>query len=487
MKLTVAELLSAGVGLEAPVQLDVQLDPAPDNASPETSAPSSGAREMTLELESVDRILPGRRVSGRARMLASGSEPESEIEPALQKVFAKVFVGAQAHRYWSRELTGARLMQDAGVASPSVCGQGTTRDGAGWIILYTHLDLAEPVAADHAVGIEGAVRCLAQMHNADLVQTDAHLGNFLTDQTQVWAVDADGIRRERNMRGQLRNFATLLAQRPPHLDAAIADLWQVYTAVRDVDAVRATPAANVVELVRQARHDRVRRYLKKTQRECTEFVHRRTFRRDFVCAREAWPALQRFMVAPEELVGDGTPLKLGNSSTVVRCELAGQRYVVKRYNLKSFTHRMRRWFKRRGRNAWCNGHWLAFLHIPTARPVALLEERVGWFAGRAYLVMPDHGGIDLLHALQEDAGAFDRLAPAVAQIISQLQHAGLRHGDLKATNFVLNGASVALIDYDALDYGDTRADVQRFLANWANEPALQARWVAVLQAAGVAC
>ena len=65
----------------------------------------------------------------------------------------------------------------------------------------------------------------------------------------------------------------------------------------------------------------------------------------------------------------------------------------------------------------------------------------------------------------------------------QLRAAGLQHGDLKATNFVVHEDQVALVDFDALEPGDNESDMARFLRNWVDDEALQSRWRERLRAA----
>ena len=268
----------------------------------------------------------------------------------------------------------------------------------------------------------------------------------------------------------------MLAQRAPEFDSEIPEIWREYADVRGEYVSRMGSVEQVQKLTLRERQLRVKRYLKKTQRERTEFVQRQTFKRDFLCDRNHWPRLQRFMVFPDETMNEGVPLKLGNSSTVVRCVIENQPYIVKRYNIKSWTHRVRRWIKRRARNAWQNGHWLDFVGIDTAKPVALLEQRWGWFAGVSYLVMPDVGERDLAHTLAIQPERFDDLAPQTVSLLRKLKVAGLQHGDLKATNFMVSENRVLLIDYDALSEGSFESDRARFVKNWVEDNALSEAW-----------
>lgn len=463
MKYTTEGLEKAGIDLSVPFQIDVYLDP-------ESSI--GDVTKRTLHFERLNRVLPRRRLSGIATY-------EGET------VFAKIFYGRKARRYWSRELHGAALMAGSEVPSAGVIGQGATVDERGYVVLYRALLNAEGLDEGNADEMADAVRCLARMHDVNVIQTDPHLDNFVRSDYAVYAVDADGLRRAFLIRHHITNLATLLAQRAPQFDEQIEQIWEIYAAHRGAYVARMGSAEQLRQATRKARRLRVRRYLKKTQRECSEFVHRRKFTRDFLCDRNHWPQLQRFMVFPEEVLNQGVPLKLGNSATVVRCVIEGETYVVKRYNIKSLRHRVRRWIKRRARNAWTNGHWLDFLGVDTAKPVALLERRWGWFAGVSYLVMPDCGERDLIHTLTSEPARFSELAPQTVRILRKMHDAGVAHGDLKATNFIVQGPKVLLIDYDSVRVGDLRRDIDRFLKNWSDEPEKQAAWRSQLAAAGL--
>ena len=306
-----------------------------------------------------------------------------------RSVFAKLFYGKGARRYWERELAGNDAMRRGRVAAPRVLGSGGSGDQLGYVILYEALPAArglDPRCLDEVVA--GAL-CLARLHDANLVQSDVHVDNFVWSEQTMFLVDADGLRGAHLTWQQFSNLGLFLAQREPIYDREIQQVWEAYARARGSYIERMGSAAQLARLTLRNRRARVRRYLRKVQRECTEFVHRASARFDFVCDRSCWPALQRFMLFPDEYMRAGTPLKLGNSATVVRCTIGDQNFVVKRYNVKSFSHRVRRWFKRRARRAWINGHWLAFLGVETARPVALLETRWSWLV----CVLPGHAGL----------------------------------------------------------------------------------------------
>ncbi|MCY3792908.1 MAG: hypothetical protein OXG51_00860, partial [Gammaproteobacteria bacterium] len=166
---------------------------------------------------------------------------------------------------------------------------------------------------------------------------------------------------------------------PPALDAWLEKLLVGYADSRNwkADADRMPRAKR---LVAAARRRRVRRYLAKTERPCTEF-HTASNWRWRCLVKRAWRSdaavlAEAFARDPEGGLKNAEVIKDGNSATVFRLKLGGSPVVVKRYNIKSLSHRIRRWFKRRALTAWRNGHRLELLAIPTAEPLALVERRL---------------------------------------------------------------------------------------------------------------
>lgn len=459
MKYATEGLARAGMDLVPPFTIELALDP--DQSLTEQTVED-------LQIQDVARVLPGRRLSGLAQFRE-------------QTVFAKVFYGKHARRYWQRDMTGVRSMHKAQLPAPEILHCGATADEQGLVVLYQALvdaGSASRSLADEPDQIHQAVLGLARLHDANLLQTDIHFGNFIRWQDQVWIVDGDGIRRGHLLRQQFANLAEFFAQRPPWYDDSIPEFWQAYAEARGEYVANMSSAHQVMQLTRKKRAQRVRRYLKKTQRSCTEFFARTSLNRFFVCQRERWPELQRFMVFPEEYLRQGTQLRRTETTQVVRCEIEGRRYLLKRYDINGVVARMLEAFARRARAAWRSGHWLAFLDIPAVRPVAFLEQRWGPLVGTSYLLLPDVGERDLTQLMATYPEQRDRFADQVLTLFRRLQAAGLQHGDLHGTHVVQAAADQQLLlaEYDDLQPGPIAPDVVRFQDSWRSDPAVQSFW-----------
>ena len=410
------------------------------------------------------RWLPGRRLTA-----ATGWRG--------REVVLKLFLGRGGQRHCARERRGARRLQASGAPTPRLLADLTAPEVDGGALLFEYLPDSRPIAsvggADAAAEAALAVRALAQLHERGLTHGDAHLDNFIFSRGEVYIVDGDGVAplRPATERAGLQALAAFLAEFPPHADGRTSDLLACYEQARGwlADPSR---IARVQRWLAVARRRRIRRYLPKTERNCTEFIlrndgrHRCLSKRNWAWAEQIARSGGSLSQALQGALAAAKVIKDGNSASVFRLELAGEPVVVKRYHSKGPSHRLRRWFKPRPRIAWRNGQVLNLLQIPTAEPLALIERRRGPFTAECHLVMRDLGALDLAAETRAFGWCPDRLEQ-IANLLQQLAAAGLVHGDTKATNFLIHNDRVHLIDLDGLRVGhNLDADIRRFLDNF---------------------
>lgn len=413
----------------------------------------SGDRPVCIECLEVLRRLPGRRLVLRGRL--DGRD-----------VAVKTFFGPGARRRARRERRGLSLLAAAGVPTPGTLAEGRFDEGWWIAVEWVHSRAATRADGDAIVVLNAA------LHAAGVRQDDPHVGNFVVAGDRVFMIDGDGVARGRAARrASLSGLALQLAA----LDADVATVdegYRVYCTARDWRA-NDTECARLHRSVARMQRRRVRRFLAKTLRPCSQFDVRRVDGREVVHERAAMcPELERLLASPGAAVEAGVRLKDGNTATVARVESGSRRYVVKRYNAKP----------RRARRAWVNGHRLCFRNVPTARPVALVAPTGH---GPAYLVLEDLGGMPLDDHVARH-GLDDATADAVGRLFEALSRDGLTHRDTKASNFIVRDGTVALVDLDALRPARSRrelaGDRNRFLANW-GEP-VAARFEAAFERAG---
>ena len=191
------------------------------------------------------------------------------------------------------------------------------------------------------------------------------------------------------------------------------------------------------------------------------------------------------MATPDDAMRAGEMLKDGRTSTVAQVAFGGRSLVIKRYNLKGLRHVLARfWRPSRAWHSWREAHRLAFFGIATPRPLALVEERVGPFRRRAYLITDHCPGTNLLKMLSADDVPQADVARAIQGVFKSLHDLRISHGDLKATNLLWHAGQVFLIDLDAMrQHASSRShakawarDRARFLRNWPSTSCLH-QWL----------
>ena len=182
---------------------------------------------------------------------------------------------------------------------------------------------------------------------------------------------------------------------------------------------------------------------------------------------------------PDALISSGTLLKDGDRSTVVRLEADGRSYVLKRYNLRGPLHTLvHAALRSRARWSWINGRRARAAGLLTPRPLACLERRLGPLRGRSFFLCAHVEGDSLLALVERGEMAparLERLAAGVAEIWTALGRARLSHGDMKATNFIVDeGDRLWMVDLDGMRRERLEArwrrqragDRARFMKNW---------------------
>jgi tRNA A-37 threonylcarbamoyl transferase component Bud32 len=449
-------------------------------------------RDGSIEVRCVElyRVLPGKRVVVRATL-------------DERNVVLKLFLGSRAPRYRQREARGIAAIARCGVRVPALIDGGRLEAGAGEWLAFEFVANARALSEDDladAGSRDAVLRALAQLHEGGVVQEDLHLGNFLvTSQRALYAIDGDAVRADTNgalsRRRSIENLALFLAQFPPREDHRVAHACETYAAERGWPRER-LDHRHLATRVAQARELRVRRYLRKALRDCTEF-HAEASASQFVVADRAALADDGLAAVLRDLSGavDAAPkLKAGRSATVAEVSTEshpfGGPFVIKRYNIKSPSHALSRLFRpSRAYHAWRNAQRLRFLGISDARPRALVEHRVlRWLRRDAYLVMAKVDGIDLMRHATLEAGCSEPIVAAVVRLFSDLKELRLVHGDTKATNFIVTQHGVVLIDLDSMRRIGNRtrfttlfdADLERFLENFSAFPNVQERFRSAL-------
>jgi tRNA A-37 threonylcarbamoyl transferase component Bud32 len=465
--ITAATLREAARGVEAPFALALE-----------------GGGEILVER--LLRVLPGKRVVGEG--LWQG-----------ERVLVKAFVAAGSARHWAKEKAGIEALIAAGVPTPEL-ELAARLAGGGHVLLTRYLKGAETLAecwsrlpdpaAESAASpaleiLRPAFATLGALHARGLVHDDLHLGNFLRAAGRVFVIDGDAVRvlaPEGVLAAKTANLALLCAQLPRAADAWREKLLDAYRSGGEVAAIDASALS---EEVARARAWRLADYLGKTLRDCTLFAARRNALRFEVVRRGDVDRLRALVADPDRFIASARLLKDGNTSTVARVDRDGTPLVVKRYNLKGLGHFLSRfWRPTRAWHSWREGHRLEFCGVATPKPLALIEERVGPFRRRGFLINAYCPGENLLDLLASDREPDAAIGKAIVDLFTTLHELRISHGDMKATNLLWHEGRIVVIDLDAVvqhrsaksHAGAWRRDRARFLRNWPENSVLY-RWL----------
>ncbi len=404
-----------------------------------------------------------------------------------------------------RELAFSRHLRGAGVEAIEVLAIGEGK-GRAWVVSRA-VEPAEPLDAWHErVQREGhagprlrsATRALAElvgrMHLAGVRHLDLHSGNILVQEEggvlHLVLTDLHRVTRRRRLtrRGRAKDLALLLHDRLHATGRAervrfLARYLAVTGGPGTLRGWRAMvePLAQAHSASQYAARDRrvlgENRYFTRLRlghwRGHAVLASKRRPLWSPAAGMEFTPAdWQEALADPEALLTGpgGEVVKDSPSSLVVRRRLrvGGQEVDV---HLKR--HRRKRPWKapldlfRTGRamRAFRNGHALITRRVPTALPLAVLEQRTGpWLRDSVLIVETVEPGEPLRGWLSrrlegEGPGGRHRLAHALlgklGALLRRLHEAGYAHRDLKGSNLLVHGRpgaapEVVLIDLDGM-------------------------------------
>jgi len=447
----------------------------------------SDGEEKEMTVQKILRLLPGKRI------VAVGKVDGKEY-------LVKIFIGRYSGRNAKREVAGSAAIEDAGVLTPLLKWRALKKSATGHVVGFEYIADAknlldvwkETENNEQRLGlIAKVVPALAAMHEGSVVQNDIHPENFLFRSGLIYTIDGGDVTRHgKGPLGagkSLGNIALFFAQFNARYDHLVCEWLEQYRQLRawPVDEDRHLQLINLIDSKRSARK---KEYIGKAFRECTRFICEHSFNRFLVCERGYdSPEMRELLSEIDERMESGKLLKDGSSATVARVEGPSGPLVVKRYNIKSSAHGISRAFRKsRAWVSWANANRLDFLGISTVKSVALVEERFGPLRRKAYFVTEYIDGPDAT-VLSERENPMAEMA-SIVDILKGLAVAGVSHGDLKASNFLLGSDGPVIIDLDSMKEHTNpvnrdragKKDIARFMRNWESIPEMKQRFAELL-------
>ena len=447
---------------------------------------NASAAELQLAVREALRILPDRREVYAGQLCSN-----------QQAVVAKRFLEhPKQARDWRREWDGLVKLEALQLSAPTPLCVAEEADGSAVWVIMARIEGAVSVQDAFLEGDSDERTELAQQlaklvdaaHRAGARQGDQHVDNWAWDGARLYLLDAGSIEFSKHPlseRARLQDLAGICVTLAPEAECAFREAIRSKYLIDD-QALKGRLLDELDGAIVALQAERTQRYFKKTRRTCTEFVeteaetyhalHLRTADSELVAA---------FLSDPEALMEEGERLKSGNTCTVQGFSRGGQAYVLKRYNKKRLTNRLRHLFSdSRALTSWSSAWVLDMAFIPTARAVAVYEDTRARLPGLRYLLMEQIEGQllpDYVESCGADPAQIAAVVDAFAQIWESLGRLRAAHGDLKATNLIVGAdGRLHLFDLDAFRFGlkaiaferGRAKDMRRFMQNWADRSEL---------------
>jgi len=444
----------------------------------------SEGSSIELICESIARIIPGKR------LVCIGKWNDKPVA-------VKIFLNSQsAGHHCKREIKGINALKNAGIKTPDLLLQSNLQQDDTPVLVFQRVmpalnphevfDMAETDEKRSELLKRIAV-VIAEQHEAGLKQKDLHLGNFLLSDNDIYTIDGDTV--DTGQTGtplpkamSLNNLGLFLAQFNRNFDHLFSAAFQAYTAKRSWPS-DSSLFNQLLKEVKFQRKNGSKKYLHKIFRECTAFVCHKSWNSYMVCERNFYHGeMKKLITDPDSVIDSSRLLKDGNSSTVALAEVNGKLLVIKRYNIKSFWHALKRCPRNtRAWTSWRNAHRLELLGIPTPKPIAFLERRWGPFRSTSYYISEYIDGTDFYRLITSDKSKeinIEALSISFGEMLKLLADANMSHGDFKATNFIVAGKKLYIIDIEGVHKHSCRwslrrslkRDCMRFMKNWKHMP-----------------
>ena len=437
--------------------------------------------------EQVVRLIPGRR------MVAFGVW---QGKPAVAKLF---YDRNHAGRHYEKDLAGVEVMVEKKIPTATLKNDGATRDEKVYALIFDRIQKGESLEKiwqmrecidDVLPTLQAVMIELATQHVLGVMQSDMHMGNFIVGGKIIYTLDGADITSQDMMLSRevsMKNLALFLSQLGAGVNGLQEQLFRHYAKARGW-LLKPQESREMRLLIKKWNESRWKSYEKKIFRDSSEFISMRRFTMRGTMRRDhAGEEFNQFIQQPDAVFSrsDAVMLKNGRSSTVIKTELDGRELVIKRYNMKNIWHRLRRALRdTRAHQSWRLAQKLNLFYVNTAKPVAYIESNVMGVRGHSYYVTTYVKGQDLkqtLSAAQSQAQSMS-LVGRVSALMRSLVGLEITHGDLKATNILVNEQhQPVFIDLDGARehlssvglHKAWKQEVQRLLQNFDDTPAVR--------------
>jgi len=422
---------------------------------------------QSYQCEKVLRLLPGKRLVLKAKI---------NDKTVLIKLFSADKKGLRESK---REQAGYKLATKASVTVPKLLSVIGENNGC-YAVVYEYIDNAQSINNEQK-DLLSLILFVAGLHQTGLFQEDFHLNNILCQQEKLFLIDLASVQSESGLKRlskerSLNNLAKFIAQFNPLQQKRLVSLLNNYYQVRGWH-YSDDEQHSFLDILKKAWGKRKNIRLSKCFRECTRTKYKKNWSIEYGLHRDFFEQVgPEFITNIDVLIAQAQLIKDGNSSTVVATKYAGMELVIKRYNIKNIWHFIRRCLRpSRAAHSWKYANLLEILGITSPQCYGFIEKRMGPFRVGAYLITKRVQGAETLANVYSQRPPSEIELEQLNTIFATFQRYQISHGDLKASNFLLNSHNIVeLIDLDSMQQHQSSGsfnkafnkDKIRFLKNW---------------------
>lgn len=407
------------------------------------------------------------------------------------KVIVKLYFDPRRARvHWQRSDKGCRLFLERSLTAPKILFSGYLFEHELYALLFEYIEnavrfdkaLAEAHDEQHKQQLfSRIISCLANHHQAGIIQGDLHLGNFLLKGESIYSLDGDQVHSYSQPIGKklsVENLVTLFSNFSPIHDTGIAARYQLYCSKRGYD-VTEEDMRKLNRMVKHIRKRHLEKYMRKIFRSRDPFLVNKT--RDYFSVRDlrVWDdQLSAICNNPEHFISEsnnlqgekdyGKDLSTGAGPLKLYCSRIPGKPLVRRRGIIA--------------RRWKNALRLNRLGIYTLRPIALVEKREVSREWSAYLILASCEGIMARDFFASDAVPDedkDSVAEQIAKAFFAMKQTGISIRGIHSANILISDLKPIFLDVAQLNQviftrrSSTEKEIWEFLQEWGNESGIR--------------
>jgi tRNA A-37 threonylcarbamoyl transferase component Bud32 len=355
----------------------------------------------------------------------------------------------RARIHWQRSDKGCRIFLERVLTAPEILFSGYLVEYKLYAMVLEYIGnalrfdkaLADAHSEHHRQQLlNRLIVCLAEHHQAGIIQDDLHMGNFLLRGESIYSLDGDQVRSYAQPIGKklsMEKVAEFFSNFSPIHDNEIGVYYQLYCSERGYDMTE-KDTLKLLRMVKRMRKRHLVKYMRKIFRSRDPFLVHKTH--DYFSVRDLWAWDDQFSTVcnyPEDFISESNIQQIEKDCSKHVSTDAGPLILYCSRILGKPLMSRRGIIDRR----WRNALRLNRLGIHTLRPIALIKKRGMGREWRAYLIVASCEGTMARDFFASDTVSEDDKDSVVEQIAKAffaMKQTGISIRGIHSTNILIS-------------------------------------------------